>query len=92
VVQLDELALISVEVKLYGISKDSDIGHEVTVNFFAPSIQNDGVFYTDSNALEMQKRVINYRNTYELVTVGSTNITANFYPIQSAISIIDEET
>jgi hypothetical protein len=36
VVQLDELALISVEVKLYGIPKDSDIGHEVTVNFFAP--------------------------------------------------------
>lgn len=83
--------MISVEVKLYGIPRDTDIGHEVTVNFFAPSIQNDGVFYTDSNALEMQKRVRNYRNTYDLVTVGNTNITANFYPIQSAISIIDEE-
>lgn len=68
------------------------IGHEVTVNFFAPTVKNNGVFYTDSNALEMQKRILNYRPTWDLVTSGSLNVTANYYPIQSAIAIVDEET
>jgi hypothetical protein len=50
---------MSVEVELYDLPWDeaNPIGHEVTVNFWAPEIDNDGVFYTDSNGLEMQKRV-----------------------------------
>ncbi len=41
------------DVKLYGIPKTYNYGHEVTVNFHAPKIANNGVFYTDSNGLEM---------------------------------------
>jgi hypothetical protein len=44
------------DVELYGIPNDPAIGHEVTVNFHAPSVKNQGVFYTDSNGLEMQRR------------------------------------
>ena len=68
------------------------VGHEVTANFFAPTIKNDGVFYTDSNALEMQKRILNFRPTWNLTTVDNLNITANYYPVNSAIAIIDETT
>jgi hypothetical protein len=29
---------------------------EVTANFYAPAIDNEEVFYTDENGLEMQER------------------------------------
>jgi len=79
-------------VLLYSLPDTTLIGHEVTANFFAPYIMNEGVFYTDSNALEMQRRVLNYRPTWNLTTEDSLNITANYYPVQSAIAIIDTET
>jgi lysosomal alpha-mannosidase len=70
------------DVELYGIPNDPAIGHEVTVNFHAPSVKNQGVFYTDSNGLEMQRRQLNYRPTWNLTTQrGGLNITANYYPI-----------
>jgi hypothetical protein len=77
---------------LYSLPDTKYVGHEVTANFFAPTIQNNGVFYTDSNALEMQKRILNFRPTWNLTTVDNLNITANYYPVNSAISIIDEAT
>lgn len=41
----------------------------------------------------MQKREINYRPTWNLtLQSGGLNITANYYPINSAIAIVDEET
>ena len=39
----------------------------------------------------MQRRKFNYRPTWELkLDSDSLNITANYYPVQTAISIIDE--
>jgi len=74
---------MSVEVELYALpyNETNPIGHEVTVNFWAPEIDNGGVFYTDSNGLEMQKRVKNHRDTWDLELPTNENITANFYPI-----------
>jgi len=41
----------------------------------------------------MQKRQLNHRDTWDLkIMDGGLNITANYYPIQTAISIIDETT
>ena len=40
----------------------------------------------------MQKRVLNYRPTWNLTTHDNLNITANYYPIQSAIAIVDPST
>jgi hypothetical protein len=60
---------------------------------FETEINNDGVFYTDSNGLEMQKRVLNYRPAWDLQTMeGGLNVTANFYPVNSAIAIINDAT
>ena len=84
--------MLRYEVLLYSLPSTKLVGHEVTANFFAPSIQNNGVFYTDSNALEMQRRVLNYRPTWNLTTHDNLNITANYYPVQSAIAIVDTQT
>lgn len=73
--------------------QNPQVGQEVTVNFHAPSIANEGIFYTDSNGLEMQRRQLNYRPTWDLtIKKGGLNITANYYPINSAIAIEDTET
>jgi hypothetical protein len=62
----------------------------VTVNFYSLDINNENTFYTDANGLEMQKRVLNYRPTWDLK--ASDNITSNYYPIQTAIAIRDAKT
>jgi hypothetical protein len=77
---------IDVEVRLYPIPA-SEGGQEVTVNFFAYGMDTNDTFYTDSNAMEMQQRVLNKRPTWNLTT--NQNISANYYPINSAIVIND---
>jgi len=60
-------------------------GKEITINFYSPLINNQGVFYTDSNGLEMQERRLNYRETY---TVNLTEpVAGNYFPIYTAIYI-----
>jgi hypothetical protein len=89
---IENLPVVQFEVEMFGIPENSHLQQEVTVNFHA-DIDNNGVFYTDSNALEMQRRQLNYRPTWNLTTkAGGLNITANFYPVNSAISMIDETT
>jgi hypothetical protein len=51
-ITIDDLAVLKYEVELYGIPKNSNIGYEVTVNFHT-NLNNNEVFYTDSNGLEM---------------------------------------
>jgi lysosomal alpha-mannosidase len=76
-------------VHLSGLPNDGR-GREVTVNWKSYDIKNNGVFYTDSNGLEMQRRVYGERPTWDLVT--SENASANYYPVNTAISIVDEKS
>jgi len=67
-------------------------GNEVVVQFKVYNFDNNKTFYTDSNGLEMQKRILNYREDWDLeynYNIHNDNITANFYPINSAISMKD---
>lgn len=48
---------------------------------------NFDTYYTDTNGLEMQKRILNYRPTWDLSTEESTS--ANYYPVNQAIVIQD---
>jgi hypothetical protein len=58
---------VEFEVQLYGIPGGwYQQGKEVTANWQIADFDNNGTFYTDSNALEMQKRVLNYRPTWAL--------------------------
>jgi len=63
------------------------LGKEITINFYSPEIATNQTFYTDSNGLEMQQRILNYRPTWEV------NITepmaGNYFPVNSAIYIQD---
>jgi hypothetical protein len=78
---------IEFEVLLDPIA-DNQGGIEVTANFFAYNFDSNNTFYTDSNALDMQKRVLNNRPTWNLTT--DEPISANYYPINSAIAIKDD--
>ncbi|CDW73520.1 glycosyl hydrolases family 38 protein [Stylonychia lemnae] len=69
----------------FDIKKDGlDRNVEATVNWFSDEIQNNGVFYTDSNGLEYVKRI--KRNAFEESDFKST-APANFYPINTGIFI-----
>lgn len=65
-------------------------GYEVVASFTAHDFENGGTFYTDSNGLEMQKRVLNYRPYYDIeadMYGNHQNVTANYYPVNQAISM-----
>ena len=47
----DVLPVARIDVELYGIPENQAVGHEVTVNFISPGLNNNGVFFTDSNGL-----------------------------------------
>lgn len=64
-------------------------GKEIVLRVSTPQILNTGnIFYTDSMGLEMQKRVLNSRQTWNL-TVNQP-ASGNYYPVQSAIYIEDQ--
>jgi hypothetical protein len=42
----------------------TDFGSEATINFISYDIDNQETFYTDSNGLEMQKRILNFRENW----------------------------
>jgi len=89
---IENLSVLKVDVTLFGIPINNSVGEEVTVNFHT-DINNEQVFYTDSNGLEMQRRQLNYRPTWNLTIYdGGLNITANYFPINSAIAMVDEST
>ncbi|CDW79486.1 glycosyl hydrolases family 38 protein [Stylonychia lemnae] len=71
---------IEFDVKRDGL----DVNVEATVNFSSEDIQNNGIFYTDSNGLEYVKRL--RRNGLEEIDLKST-APANFYPINTGIFI-----
>ena len=57
---------IEVLTYLDSIDVSDGIGKEVVIEFKAVDIDNNGTFYTDSNGMEMQKRVRNFRPTWDL--------------------------
>jgi hypothetical protein len=81
----DELNTVKFEVDLDGLPPIIYNGWEVVAEFQAKNFYNNGTFYTDSNGLEMQKRILNYRPTWDLVATNYAdsleNVTANYFPI-----------
>lgn len=66
-------------------------GYEVVAKWKVSNFDNNETFYTDSNGLEMQERILNYRpswNFSENLADSNENITSNYYPINSAITIM----
>lgn len=83
----NELIEMDVELGPVPIEKDNQ-GKDLTVNWrMYDGFEANKTFWTDSNGLEMQERRINWRPTY--VTDSKQNISSNFYPVTSAISMRD---
>ena len=69
-------------------------GFEVVTQFKVKGMKTDKTFYTDSNGLDMQKRVLDYRPTWDLTYPDpymKENVTANYYPVNSAIAVEDSK-
>jgi len=74
--------LIEFDVRTDQIDVTDQLGKDLTVNFYSPDIDNQGVFYTDANGLQMQKRV-----TKTITTPA--DVSSSFYPVTSAIVVRD---
>ena len=76
---------IKFQVDLGSLPDINQEGHEVIVEFSVEGFDNNQTFYTDSNGLEMQKRVLNYRPTWDFVNTNlkaaNDNVTGNYYPV-----------
>lgn len=75
--------VIEWDVKTDEIPISYGVGKELVVSFSSKQIINDGIFYTDSNGLEMQKRTVNADST--------SGLSGSFYPVTSAIALKDTE-
>lgn len=64
------------------------IGKEIVSRFYS-TINNDNVFYTDSNGRQMIKRTKNKRDTWD-VNIGE-QAAGNYYPVTAKIMIEDDE-
>lgn len=66
---------------------DDGVGKEVVAKWriLDNDFSNEKTFFTDSNGLEMQTRILDYRATWELQT--NMKVSSNYYPINSAIAI-----
>ncbi|XP_026811581.1 lysosomal alpha-mannosidase-like isoform X3 [Rhopalosiphum maidis] len=73
------------------IPDDDKIGKEIISRFYIPFYKNNQTFYTDSNGREMLKRVLNYRPSFSLKE-NVENVSGNYYPITSRISLTDLQT
>eukprot|EP00744_Colponema_vietnamica_P015300 GILI01021452.1.p1 GENE.GILI01021452.1~~GILI01021452.1.p1 ORF type:complete len:473 (-),score=157.22 GILI01021452.1:180-1523(-) len=74
-------------VHVGSIDISSGIGKEVIVRFDT-SIQNQGVFFTDSNGLDMLRREVNRRPSWNLTV--TEEVAGNYYPLNSALYLQDE--
>ena len=78
------------EVQLHAIPvsrTSTNTGKEVVANWDLVNFASANTFYTDSNGLEMQKRILNERPDFTLETHEFAS--SNYYPINSAIAIRD---
>lgn len=81
--------LIHFQVELNSIPTGDLVSRDVTVNWkmYGGFDPND-TFYTDSNGLEMQKRVIDHYDRYAFKGRES-RIPRNYYPVNGAIAMRD---
>lgn len=77
---------IEIETLLDELPVHDGVGKEVVLIISGTGIKNKGVFYTNSNGLENQKRI---RNS---VVHINESVSGNYYPVNSAIYIEDAET
>lgn len=71
------------------LSPVGDVGKEVISRFSAPSLAAKGTFHTDANGREFQRRVRDYRPTWDLNVTQP--VAGNYYPVTAAAFVRDED-
>lgn len=87
----EELVQFSVEINSIDVSDDTP--KDVTVNWkMYDGFDPKGEFFTDSNGLEMQRRLVDKRSWGEQVSNFTLESPSprNYYPVASAISMRDQ--
>lgn len=77
-----------IEYTVGPIPVSDDIGKEV-IHRITSSIDNNGLFYTDSNGREFMKRKRSFRETWDLEEYEP--IAGNYYPVGTSIFLQDEK-
>ncbi|KAL4512875.1 hypothetical protein ABPG72_017560 [Tetrahymena utriculariae] len=78
--------VVELETFIGSIPIKDKVGKEVVLLVNTPVINNQ-TFYTDSNGLELQKRILNYRPTWNLSVNEPSS--GNYYPVNGMITIQD---
>lgn len=76
--------VVELETFVNSIPIEDKIGKEIVLLVNTP-LTNNQTFYTDSNGLELQKRILNYRPTWNLSVNEPSS--GNYYPINGMITI-----
>jgi lysosomal alpha-mannosidase len=66
---------------MYGEDKQ---GREIVITVKS-DVKNEGVFYTDSNGLDLMERKLNYRPCVNFVL--DQYVASNYYPVNGMIGI-----
>lgn len=86
----DDITAPEIETFVQPLIPGNTVGKEVILVVKSDRIKNNQTFYTDSNGMELQKRILNYRPTWELEKLDPWG--GNYYPVTSTIMIEDIET
>jgi hypothetical protein len=76
----------TIESQLDSIPIDDGVGKEVTLNL-KTGLNGNRTFYTDSMGLEEQKRVIDYRPSWNYTVFEP--VAGNFYPVNAFLRLQD---
>lgn len=79
--------VIQFDLELNGVNIEDAVGKDVTINWKFDDFEDGEQFWTDSNGLEMQKRIKDERFSFTLDKSGHQNVSWNYYPINSAIAM-----
>ncbi|XP_013178929.1 PREDICTED: lysosomal alpha-mannosidase-like isoform X2 [Papilio xuthus] len=83
-----DIDFIEVDFTVGPIPIDDNIGKEYIIKYIT-DINNNGIFYTDSNGRQMLKRKLNERPQFNLTLAEP--IAGNYYPVTNKIYIEDSD-
>ncbi|KAB7498673.1 hypothetical protein Anas_06480 [Armadillidium nasatum] len=77
---------VEIEWLVGPIPVDDDVGKEIINHFNFEEFITNKTFYTDSNGRELQKRIKDYRETYDL-PLNAEPVSRNYYPVTAQFVI-----
>ena len=83
---LKEKPFVEIEYLVGPIPIDDGLGKEIVVKYNT-GVENDGIFYTDTNGREFVRRQRNFRPTWNMAVYEP--VAGNYYPINAAIYMDD---